>query len=205
MRWRTKRRQRRERRRKRKREVQAISEAVRGVEAKVGGIDDTIDDPKWHMELQKLRQVLGVLQNLSRKIESPQDFHIYGPYLLLLPGWRLTILSGLLQILLGEFPKEIETLIDIRQQLMSELGTVIEEVESRIPEEEKPLLASVRVGLADVAAREVLSDAAAVSEAKTAQQEAAGDVAESELAKWFAAYEKQQTARAIYGSAVPSY
>ena len=50
------------------------------------------------------------------------------------------------------------------------------------------ILASLRINLANVAALDVLSDAAAVSQAKTAQQEAAGDVAESELAKEFAVY-----------------
>jgi hypothetical protein len=53
-------------------------------------------------------------------------------------------------------------------------------------------MSSLAVRLADPAAQEVLTDAAAVSKAKSAEQETAGAVAESELAKEFASYGKRQ-------------
>jgi hypothetical protein len=50
----------------------------------------------------------------------------------------------------------------------------------------------LKLELANLTAQDVLTDAAAVSKAKAAQQETAGDIAESELAKEFASYGKRQ-------------
>jgi hypothetical protein len=168
-----------------------IADSVRVIEGKLRREMEKRIAPEWHTELQNLMRVLSVLRTLS--VENQRTRRTaYGPYIPLLPQWRINVLYGFLHALLDDVPEELETLVSMRHQLMWELRQIVEELETRVPDGDASFLASVRVDLAEVAALGVLRDAAAVSEAKTAQQEAAGDVAESELAKWFAAYEERQ-------------
>ncbi len=110
------------------------------------------------------------------------------PYTSLLSERESAHLAVTLTSLQDDFPENIRSLVEIRRELAQQLGGVIDSAEGFVPDEESEILASLRINLANVAALDVLSDAAAVSQAKTAQQETAGDVAESELAKEFAVY-----------------
>jgi hypothetical protein len=176
---------------------------------------ETKNDPVWTAELDQLKQLAHILWTLG--IETSTDMfglrEEYGPFLPLLPESQVKSLFAIVRTLLyDDLPEDIAALITIKQQLVSELATAFEDLRSLVPVEDSRFLRSLKSDLADVAAREILSDtavflqasaaaqevlsnAAAVSQAKIAQQETAGEVAESELAKEFAAYGNRQEQR----------
>jgi hypothetical protein len=155
-------------------------------------------DDEWIVELQRLKQVLAVVVALA--LETTISDRSHGPFPPLLPvsevetidGFILRLRSLALELPARPSPRDIATLISFRQQLVFELTTAIKGIQSKTPNEDSQFLATLTINLANLAATEVLSDAVAVSQAKIAQQETAGEVAESELAKEFAAYGSRQ-------------
>ena len=105
---------------------------------------------------------------------------------------RLSVLVQALQQAMDDSHRPLGYLIDTRRQLTAKLASAIEtarsEIAPRFGEEASRVLSELAMDLASVTALDAMDDLAAAAEAKTALQETAGDLAESELAKEFAGY-----------------
>ena len=80
-----------------------------------------------------------------------------------------------------------------RRDLTLQIGEAIDDARSKSDDDAaREILSKLSIELAGLSAHDVLSDAAAISQARTETEETAGDVAESELAKEFTVYGKRQ-------------
>jgi hypothetical protein len=84
------------------------------------------NDPRWTVEVHRLREVLAVLLHLGLKNRTTQQGldGAYGPYTPLLPEFQVQRLSNQVDELQQELP--LSRLIEIRRELTSELATAID-------------------------------------------------------------------------------
>jgi hypothetical protein len=162
------------------------------------------EDSDYARELWRLRSVATVLaafveQRNSGWAKDPYARSSYVDRIGLADRIALGVPVKNLQTELGRLlrrrvsDRDLEQLIEMRILLAQSLGAALEQVRTAADDtRDLDFLSSLAVRLAGPLAREVLTDAAAVSKARTAQQETAGAVAESELAREFADYGDRQ-------------
>jgi hypothetical protein len=171
--------------------------------------DGNGEDSEYGRELWRLRSVATVLaafveqRSDSGWAKDPDASSSYVDRIGVIDRIALEVPVKNLQNELGRLlrsrvsDRDLQQLIEIRillaQALGAAIGAAIEQVRTAADDTtDLDFLSSLVVRLAGPLAREVLTDAAAVSKARTAQQETAGAVAESELAKEFADYGDRQ-------------
>jgi hypothetical protein len=163
--------------------------------------DGNGEDSEYGRELQRVRSVASVLASFVEQSRSgwatgPDASSSYVDSIEVVERLALSLAVKNLQNELGHrrvSDQDLQQLVQMRILLAQPLGAAIDQVRTAADDtRDLEFLSSLAVRLAGPMARDVLTDAAAVSKAKTAQQETAGATAENELSKEFAKYGRWQ-------------